>query len=40
MTTAKNFKAKGIWQRCLEFYDLKTLSNSTYSSAYVTAPLE
>ena len=30
MTTAEIFEAKGISKGCLEFYDLKTLSNSMY----------
>ena len=35
MTTADNFKAKGIQQGHLEFYDFKNPSNSICSSAYV-----
>ena len=40
MTTADNFKAKGILQGWLEFYDCKNLSKSMYSSAYVKEPFK
>ena len=33
--TADNFKAKGIQQGHLKFYDFKNLSNLMHSSAYM-----